>query len=442
MPRCSHVWLLVDSSPEALPVCTSCGQAPTASPSQVETWRDCRRKWAYSRVRRRGPNKAADYGERCHAIAEAWLRDGTPPDTRTPEGRTVLAGIHLLPSPGAPGLLIEHRATPVLHGIGWDMRLDYLFGFVADSHVIIGDHKTTGNIAELAKAAELLATTDPQGVAYSHWAAEEFQVPNVVGQWTYYQRDTKAPAKPVVFTVARAAVAERFAAMHRDEVLPMVRARAAPIESLPRSLDACSKYGGCPYQAECLVGISPQERADAALSRLRKATPMTTPLPADLLAAIIVAGGQVPPAAAAVPLDPAVEECLAAMPPEEAAKIRAAMAAAAAAPVAPQVPVVPPPAVEPVVAPKKTRKKATVEPLAVEPPAVEPPTVEPAATAADVPGDSTSSLVPDPEAPLVIVSLESIRAQVLAEIAKCLTAERYENVSTLAGTYATLGGVS
>lgn len=308
MSRCQHQW----QPTSTIPVCALCGRVPNASPSQVETWLGCRRKHSYSRVRpRERENSAAAYGERCHTIAEAWLRDHVTPDLTTPEGRTVYAGIDFLPVPRTPGLVIEHRATPTLLGVPWDMRLDYMFGYEPGRCIVIGDHKTTGSISDHAKAAELLATTDPQGIAYSHWAAEEFQVPIVIGQWTYYQRDARRKARPVVFTITREQARERFTAMHESAVMPMVSSRVNAPELMPRdglSNGHCSAYGGCPYQTECHAGITPAEHAASALHQLRRH--MTPTVPPSLMAALTtstipgVPPLPVAPAAAPAPLPP------------------------------------------------------------------------------------------------------------------------------------------
>jgi hypothetical protein len=350
--RCTHQWQ-PPASPDALPVCSLCHQSPTASPSQVETWRDCQRKHAYSRIRPRTFNAAAAFGDRAHGIVERWLRDGVPPDANTPEGRCILTGISLLPPPRTPGLLVEPPVRPVLFGVQWDMRLDYLWA-PGPSVLLIGDHKTTGNIKDNAKTTEELETTDPQGLAYGHWGTTTFDVAEAAGQWTYYQRDARVPAKPVPFRIRRADVAERFRAMHEAEVLPMVRSRWLPPEELPRNLAACTKYGGCSYQAECLAGVSGMELAAASLKKLApSADPLAaliaanppettmTPMSPELLAVLQANGGKLPPATPSVvptpgpnaPAAPAPSDLsafLAALPADARAQVEAAMAKAAA----------------------------------------------------------------------------------------------------------------
>lgn len=265
---CDHTFV----STPTLPVCTSCGQTPNASPSQLETWIGCKRKHAYRRSRPRTQNKYAAYGTDVHAHLESWLRDGTAPDLSSQEGRTAMAGLHLLPMPRTPGLIVEPRLQPTMLGVRWDMRIDYLCGYVPDRVIVVGDHKTTRSISEYAKTPETLATEDPQGIAYTYWAAHAFRVSHVVGQWTYYQRDGKHAAKPVLFVVSRDDVTARFTRMHHEHVLPMVRSRASPPEDLPRNLDHCDAFGRCPYIDECHAGLTPTEQAAYALKQIRKAT--------------------------------------------------------------------------------------------------------------------------------------------------------------------------
>lgn len=267
MAYCAHTFVATPT----IPVCLECGQTPQASPSQIESWRGCQRKHAYRRSRPRTQNRFAEAGTQAHDMLESWLRDAIPPPVAEHAlARAVAQGLHLLPMPRTPGLVVEHNAKPMLLGVQWNMKLDYLYGYVPGEVVCIGDHKTTRSISEFAKTPETLATEDPQGLAYAYWAAEEFNVPRVVGQWTYYQRDGGAKPKPVVFVVARDEVRERFTAMHHADVVPMVRSRTLAPEELPRNLEHCTAFGGCAFVDECHAGITPHELASAALVQLRR----------------------------------------------------------------------------------------------------------------------------------------------------------------------------
>jgi hypothetical protein len=273
VPWCDHQFVATPT----IPICALCGQSPTSSPSQLEQWIGCRRKHAYNRSRARTPSgPAAYFGTQCHTACENWLNDRTPPDPTTPVGRTVLPALALLPLPQTPGMIVEATARPNLLGVQWHMRVDLVHGYIPGVVVCVDDHKTTGDIHKNAKDAQTLSTTDPQGIAYTHWAAETFDVPLVVGTWRYMQRDAKAKPRPVIFTITRTDAAKRFARMHVDYVLPMVRSRVLPPEALPRDgleNGFCSAFGKCDHLDECHATLTPHERAKAALVQLRKAAP-------------------------------------------------------------------------------------------------------------------------------------------------------------------------
>lgn len=241
----------------------SASLAVHVSPSQLETRRTCPRKWWYSRNRPRTRNKWAEYGERCHLMLERWLEHGVQPDASTPEGRTVLAGLHLVPMPFTPGMAVEHKLDDVLlFGVPWRMRLDVLYGYVRDVSVIVSDHKTTGDLA-WAKLAEILAD-DPQWIAYSYWAAEAFNVPWVIGQWTYFRR--KPPkAEPQHIMQSREVITARMWRLHTEEVAPLVAAANDPMEAHERRYSGCDAFGGCPYRDECYSGLSALDRVRSIL---------------------------------------------------------------------------------------------------------------------------------------------------------------------------------
>lgn len=233
---------------------------PHVSPSQIHTWRKCRRKWAYSRVRPRSSNKYAAFGSKVHEYREHWLRDCVPPDANTPEGRCAIAGLELLPMPGTVGVEVGIRFTfeDVVY-VGYADVLQW-------APVHVHDHKSCGSFDYALTEQDLL--TDPQRIIYSFWAAWVLAAPQVGATWHYLQR--KPPrAKPVSIVEDSTTIAARFVDLHRRDGLPIIQSQADGIdpENYPRSLDHCSAYGGCPFAEECLRGVSPIARAAAALRR-------------------------------------------------------------------------------------------------------------------------------------------------------------------------------
>lgn len=251
----------------------------------------CPRKWAYSRCRPKTTNKWAAFGDRSHAILESWLRDGTPPDPATDEGACVLAGLHLLPMPGTacvettinfltdgvnviPGKPTGVLPYPWVHYTG---RLDLLAWYQPGVEVTVSDHKTTGDLAN-AKCPEdpppdkpdKDLRTDPQRIVYSFAAGHLLRVPRVRAQWTYFRR--KPPkAEPSIFVERLEDTARRFWEMHWSVAVPLVRSQGMAPETMPRNLEHCRAFGGCPYRGECLQGASQIDQAFAQIRTARAA---------------------------------------------------------------------------------------------------------------------------------------------------------------------------
>lgn len=379
-PRCDHRW-----SPRewpAPPVCLRCHATPTASPSQLEHWLGCQHKWGLSRIRPSASTAAAEFGDRCHKIAEAYLTTGKYPDPATLEGRTVIAGLHLLPTPGsaavecvgtmwvdrdgnvhpdavtyvagkvvgthtsecALGLLFPNPVCRCGGLIGYSFRLDMLYGYVPGRHIVVSDHKTTGDMEHAKTIGEL--EDDPQRIIYAHWAATTWGVESVTVTWIYYQRETKhakAKTEHVTFTESAARIAERFRALH-PTVIDMVRARALPPDYLPKTLTYCGAFGRCSYRNECHANVDPLDLAEASLytrTRRPRAERIQGNMSLPDLGSVVTAGtpagitpppGFAPPpsfapapvAAPAVPqLAPDVEAYIASLPAEQRDAARA-----------------------------------------------------------------------------------------------------------------------
>lgn len=262
------------------------------SPSQIETWRGCQRRWAYSRIRPRTTNEYAAFGTRVHGILERWLEHRLTPDHKTAEGLCALAAVPELPQPQQPGAAVEHgfafvsdgvtvilcdsddAALAVAHaarlGPAWVAyvgRIDLLDRFTPAAYVRVTDYKTCG---DLARADETRGSFEEnvQRIVYSVYVAARFAVASVVARWIYLRR-TPPKAEPVEMVEGAGDLAARFARVHRNYSLPIVRAAGIHPTELPRNLGHCYAYGTrmpCPYLAECHATLSPAERAAALMS--------------------------------------------------------------------------------------------------------------------------------------------------------------------------------
>lgn len=219
------------------------------SPSQVNLYRRCPRRWAYSRQRPREPETAATIaGGKCHDLAQAWGESGTPPPSNTREGKTILSAIDVLPAPGEA--VHEHSVHAELGGVLWGMRLDWIADYTPDLFVEVGDLKTTSNF-DHALTPETLAV-DTQAVIYGHWAATEFAVPVVRLRWVYALRKSNPPPARVVETYQTAdELAVNFAPI-AEIGREMTELDGVDPSKLPRNIDDCYSYHRpCAYMAEC-----------------------------------------------------------------------------------------------------------------------------------------------------------------------------------------------
>ena len=75
--------------------------AHTLSPTQVDTYRLCPRKWAWNKRDgvRKPSNKYAQRGNDAHEMLDGWLGRGEPPDLTTEIGKMVQPGLKFLPPP-------------------------------------------------------------------------------------------------------------------------------------------------------------------------------------------------------------------------------------------------------------------------------------------------------------------------------------------------------
>ncbi|HKY51187.1 MAG TPA: PD-(D/E)XK nuclease family protein, partial [Candidatus Limnocylindria bacterium] len=196
------------------------------SPSQIETWRGCQRRWAYSRIRPRHDNPWAAFGTRVHTILERWLELRETPDHTTPEGRCALAAVPEIPLPQSPGSAVEHAfafvsdgthliladlvapKTATCHGhtatgkddpdalanaaraaaaalgdpwVAYVGRID-LLDHVPGTYVRVTDYKSCG---DLARADETRGDFEEnvQRIIYAVYVRERFGVESVVARW-------------------------------------------------------------------------------------------------------------------------------------------------------------------------------------------------------------------------------------------------------------------
>lgn len=246
----------------------------TFSPSAVETWLSCKRKWAWSKIAK-VPKVDADsamLGGEVHAQLEGYLA-GQPFDFTHPKGAGYIAaaGVHLIPEPNAPGMAIEKefRFTSPRTGYVWNGRKDL---DVDDSIIIPGleggapavlDHKSTSNLRWKKTPDDLL--WDVQANVYAHASMSERNAPAVDLVWVYYQTRGAKKAERTHLRMYRDHAERAFniiedIAMGMAGALRMAEDEAdkhAFVQSLPATPSHCEAYGGCPFRHLCQ--LSPEQ---------------------------------------------------------------------------------------------------------------------------------------------------------------------------------------
>jgi hypothetical protein len=224
------------------------------SPSQISTFRDCARKWWRISVNgeRQPSSPAAERGSRVHEQIEAYLEHGTQPTDGA-----ALAMLPNLPEAGTvAGELIE--VAFAYQPEGWPVPIRGRVDLLDPESGRIIDHKTTASLS-YAKSAEMLPF-DPQAIAYSA-AALEGALGVDIGDG---ERIKFRLSYGTTRGASRALVVERE--LTKGEILEglevlgaTVRAQweTSQIESwgeVAQNLESCSKYGGCPFRADCTMG--------------------------------------------------------------------------------------------------------------------------------------------------------------------------------------------
>lgn len=278
------------------------------SPSQIKRWRQCPRLSAWQLCTDVRPPKdplprANDLGTRCHEIAEAWLRDRTPPDeaeefiyyrpgdiaTTAYPGAIVAAGLHHL----RPGVDTEVELSYEASGVVWASRADmYAPGFVGDHKFVrslgsaLGsepDHRNSyGDPSWLGDDPQALIQAGADMVRTGGDATDL--------EWIYYSTaptSGRYPTRKVHLRVTREEVSERMVPIVKDalQIKTVYERQISPLD-LPPNVNSCKAYGQpCAYTEHCQITPEQQWRAlmtninDEIDRILRDVTPDAPPPP-------------------------------------------------------------------------------------------------------------------------------------------------------------------
>lgn len=221
------------------------------SASQISTFRDCPRKWAFDKLDGvpRKESFSANEGTAIHAEVEDYYVNGNAPSR--PEA---LALMTHLPQP-SPSLVAEQEFSFVWPGENALVR-GYMDLF-CHAPLKVWDHKTTSSKRYFKTVEDLMV--DPQATIYGLAARllENAMREDVELQWTYVIREqpkTRAPHTHVVaFTQTTDMLYDAMNVLNPSvsELVQIASASAKAKDVPANSGDPCFRYGGCPYKDLC-----------------------------------------------------------------------------------------------------------------------------------------------------------------------------------------------
>lgn len=276
----------------------------SVSPSQFNTFSDCKRQWWFQSVLGLStPQRpSAALGEAVHAQLEAYIDSGKLPDD-TEAGRIARAGLSLLPAPGTSWTEVSmsdkkrgDRTKETLSGVP-EM---YLAGVKVNGYIdlldltgsrpLVIDHKTTSNL-KYAKTAEDLKE-DPQMVLYGTFAlavaeSQGFVTDSVDAGHVVYLTKGAPFAQKTVVTLDR-----KHLSTERKKLEGVVEemkgyAKVRSPDAVPGEPTSCSKYGGCHFKDKCAaLGVLSTYPTFAERFRAEQPTTENTMSNIDPLAAL------------------------------------------------------------------------------------------------------------------------------------------------------------
>lgn len=229
---------------------------PTISPTQIDTWRTCKRKFAFTYLAglpRTPSTKAQLIGIDLHGKVEDYLKTGKYDVSGGKDADRLFP--FLLPYLPPAGTPAEQKITVTLQGLQFGGKFDWW-----ESGKEIGDLKTTSNLVYSKSEKEL--AEHPQPLIYMKATGEHH------GRWVYVQTKGSPKVKPVEFeadfTALDGVISDGYSIADAWE-----KKGTQEPNSFPPNTSACDMYGGCPFKMQCHVSAG-----DRLIALLHKEKPM------------------------------------------------------------------------------------------------------------------------------------------------------------------------
>ncbi len=223
-----------------------------ASPSSVESYHGCPRKWASRALG--GVKKETDaqrFGTKLHEIAEKFLLTRETPDQTCKEGRLFNEGIPFLPKRKLLDSEIEGEVNFVFEGVPWIGYYDWKLFAERE----IGDHKSSSD----PKRWGLTSADLPKNLQACTYAFDSGW-PETNLKWVYYSKKSNT-AYPVLATVGRQQATDvlgKYSAITKDmqrlfDANPN-QLTISELNEIPNDPNACDYTGRlCDFADSCVL---------------------------------------------------------------------------------------------------------------------------------------------------------------------------------------------
>lgn len=247
------------------------------SATEIDIFDTCRRKWGYQYMDgiRRMPSKSAELGSAVHLVLQNYLT-GSRIDVKTQEGRIANAGLFLLPK-ALPKTNVERSIffkhdENIFHGY-----IDF-YENIGSQKWLIGDHKTCSSFRTALTSEQL--KTNIQANIYAQWAFKELGAEEVKLNWVYYRTKGKPEARLVETEIKKSEATSLFETHLKiaNDIMKIVKKESDSL-ALPKSLDACFKYGPCPFLSSCRANKRPE--TDPCVQKKEKLSLLTSNSPSS-----------------------------------------------------------------------------------------------------------------------------------------------------------------
>lgn len=269
----------------------------SVSVSQLNTFKACKRRWFFQKVRGvRVPTdhkKGAATGTEIHSLHDVYYKKGELPSADHPHYRKVLASLENLPKRGDDVISEMPFSVPLPTGIPFTGVIDLVDRTYLPDDLFITDHKSTGDISRLEQNP-VDVVNDPQMLTYAHVGYTLFNATRVrVSHNTISSKHVARILPPQYVYVSRQKAQENWV----DQIETtgtMIRLAASPPadwNDVEPTTEACGDYGGCDFLPICTLktptlGV-PQmahdnDAASDLLKRLQAAVANVAPAPAPM----------------------------------------------------------------------------------------------------------------------------------------------------------------